>query len=362
MVNSIKNLFLLDYNDTIVLGMERVGYSLLKSFIGEEDYARLNASNVKANNKYEKYIKDDNFALSYEDAKEAWKNFKKSFYVNKIIGKNFFRTIAKFTEIDRFFQKKQDIDYKRYCCDNIIAPFVAMYNVYVTGVRPEDSFKNFVKKQISTSSKDCDNLMIINTGGPELIVKNELEEYMRLNPIKYGYLKYFLQNNLVFGSNTSLSKKDDGRVNTLIEILKDRKYNIDDSTHVVIVGDTEKDLKNYEQFDSMDTRNPRSVYILTNRVDNSEDLRKRALKCSKNAERIRRVSAILNRIGERIRISDTIRNRLDKNENFFKSRKENALEEIETIKKRKSSLAQIELAKRKNKSYKFVKTFDGISM
>ena len=30
MVNSIKNLFLLDYNDTIVLGMEKVGYSFLK--------------------------------------------------------------------------------------------------------------------------------------------------------------------------------------------------------------------------------------------------------------------------------------------------------------------------------------------
>lgn len=243
-------------------------------------------SNAKGNSKYEKYMNDDNFALSYEDAKKNWENFKKSFYIKKIKQCNFSRVTEKFNEIDSYFQQKKDVDYKKYCYDNIIAPFVAMYNVYVTGIRPENSFKDFMNRQVSYPLKDCTNLMIINTGGPEVMVKKELEEYTHLNPKQYGYLNYFLANDLVFGSNASLSKKDDGRVNTLIEILKDRKYNIDDNTHVVIVGDTEKDLENYEQFDNTYTKNPRSVYILTKRIDSCKDLAERQKDCSEKAKRI----------------------------------------------------------------------------
>ena len=207
MANTIKNLFLLDYNDTIVLGVEKVGYSFLESFIGEDKFKELKASNAKGNSIYEKYINDDNFTLSYEDAKKNWENFKESLYVRKIKQDKFPRTTAKFDEIDSLFQKKQDIDYKKYCYDNIIAPLVAMYNVYVTGVRPENSFRDFMSRQAPSPSKDCDNLMIINTGGPEVIVKKELEEYIHLDRDKYGYLNYFLANDLVFGSNASLSKK-----------------------------------------------------------------------------------------------------------------------------------------------------------
>ncbi len=274
MTKDIKNLFILDYNDTIVLGIEKVGYSFLKNFIGKDKFKELEVSNAKGNSTYEKYMNDDNFALSYEDAKKNWENFKKSFYIKKIKQCNFSRVTEKFAEIDNYFQQKQDVDYKKYCYDNIIAPFIAMYNVYVTGVRPETSLKEFMSKYPTHPPKDCGNLMIINTGGPEVIVKKELEEYIHLDRDRYSYLNYFLTSDLVFGSNASLSKKDNGRVNTLIDILKNRGYNIDDNTHVIIVGDTEKDLKNYEQFDNTYTKNPRSVYILTKRIDNCEDLKK----------------------------------------------------------------------------------------
>ena len=366
MANTIKNLFLLDYNDTIVLGVEKVGYSFLESFIGEDKFKELKASNAKGNSIYEKYINDDNFTLSYEDAKKNWENFKESLYVRKIKQDKFPRTTAKFDEIDSLFQKKQDIDYKKYCYDNIIAPLVAMYNVYVTGVRPENSFRDFMSRQAPSPSKDCDNLMIINTGGPEVIVKKELEEYIHLDRDKYGYLNYFLANDLVFGSNASLSKKDDGRVNTLIEILKDRKYNIDDNTHVVIVGDTEKDLKNYEQFDSINIKNPRSVYILTNRVDNYEDLNKRVLESSENMKRLEKLSARLEEVGKRIKTNKMDKginkDELEEEKRFYETRKIKALKEIHTIEDRKKSLEQKKLLTQGNKSYKFVKTFNGVSM
>lgn len=276
----IKNLFILDYNDTIVLGIEKVADYFIKDFFGEEIFNQIQNSNFDANNDFEKYKQDKSFNLTYSEAKNCWQNFKNEVCYLLLNNTNAESIKNKFQEFDKFFKKEQEIDYKKYCCDELICPLIAMYNIYVTQVKPEETFKIFMKKY-NTLDVTNDNLLLVNTGGPEIIVENEMKELIKLNSKKYDYLNYFLKNNLVFGSNASLSKADNGRIETIINILKNRGNIIDKNTRIIIVGDAKSDSQNFEEFNDKYPNISKSIFIVEKRTNNYNDLILRAEKYKK---------------------------------------------------------------------------------
>ena len=179
----IKNLFILDYNDTIVLGIEKVADYFIKDFFSEEIFNQIQNSNFDANNDFEKYKQDNSFTLTYSEAKNCWQNFKNGVCYLLLNNTNAESIKNQFQEFDKFFEKEQEIDYKKYCCDELICPLIAMYNIYVTQVKPEETFKIFMEKYNSLDVIN-DNLLLINTGGPEIVVENEIKELIKLNKLK----------------------------------------------------------------------------------------------------------------------------------------------------------------------------------
>ena len=332
----IKNLFILDYNDTIVLGIEKVADYFIKDFFGEEIFNQIQNSNFDANNDFEKYKQDNFFTLTYSEAKNCWQNFKNGVCYLLLNNTNAESIKNKFQEFDKFFEKEQEIDYKKYCCDELICPLIAMYNIYITQVKPEETFKIFMEKYNSLDVIN-DNLLLINTGGPEIVVENEMKELIKLNSKKYDYLNYFLKNNLVFGSNASLSKADDGRIETIINIIKNKGNNIDNNTKIIIVGDAKSDSQNFEEFNDKYPNISKSIFIVEKRTNNYDDLILRAEKYKKYKE-------------------NTIDNLLLKQ--FYSKREEATLKNIKKMQNREIWLEQIK--KEKKDTYNFVSDFSSI--
>lgn len=332
----IKNLFILDYNDTIVLGIEKIADYFIKDFFGEEIFNKIQNSNFDANNDFEKYKQDNSFTLTYREAKNCWQNFKNGVCYLLLNNTNAESIKNQFQEFDKFFEKEQEIDYKKYCCDELICPLIAMYNIYVTRVKPEETFKIFMEKYNSLDVIN-DNLLLINTGGPEIVVENEMKELIKLNSKKYDYLNYFLKNNLVFGSNASLSKADDGRIETIINIIKNKGNNIDNNTKIIIVGDAKSDSQNFEEFNDKYPNISKSIFIVEKRTNNYDDLILRAEKYKKYKE-------------------NTIDNLLLKQ--FYSKREEATLKNIKKMQNREIWLEQIK--KEKKDTYNFVSDFSSI--
>lgn len=332
----IKNLFILDYNDTIVLGIEKVADYFITDFFGEEIFNQIQNSNFDANNDFEKYKQDNSFTLSYDEAKNCWQNFKNGVCYLLLNNTNAESIKNQFQEFDKFFEKEQEINYKKYCCDELICPLIAMYNIYVTQVKPEETFKIFMEKYNSLDVIN-DNLLLINTGGPEIVVENEIKELIKLNSKKYDYLNYFLKNNLVFGSNASLSKADDGRIETIINIIKNKGNNIDNNTKIIIVGDAKSDSQNFEEFNDKYPNISKSIFIVEKRTNSYDDLILRAEKYKKYKE-------------------NTIDNLLLKQ--FYSKREEATLKNIKKMQNREIWLEQIK--KEKKDTYNFVSDFSSI--
>ena len=332
----IKNLFILDYNDTIVLGIEKIADYFIKDFFGEEIFNQIQNSNFDANNDFEKYKQDNSFTLTYREAKNCWQNFKNGVCYLLLNNTNAESIKNQFQEFDKFFEKEQEIDYKKHCCDELICPLIAMYNIYVTHVKPEETFKIFMEKYNSLDVIN-DNLLLINTGGPEIVVENEIKELIKLNSKKYDYLNYFLKNNLVFGSNASLSKADDGRIETIINIIKNKGNNIDNNTKIIIVGDAKSDSQNFEEFNDKYPNISKSIFIVEKRTNNYDDLILRAEKYKKYKE-------------------NTIDNLLLKQ--FYSKREEATLKNIKKMQNREIWLEQIK--KEKKDTYNFVSDFSSI--
>lgn len=332
----IKNLFILDYNDTIVLGIEKVADYFIKDFFSEEIFNQIQNSNFDANNDFEKYKQDNSFTLTYSEAKNCWQNFKNGVCYLLLNNTNAESIKNQFQEFDKFFEKEQEIDYKKYCCDELICPLIAMYNIYVTQVKPEETFKIFMEKYNSLDVIN-DNLLLINTGGPEIVVENEIKELIKLNSKKYDYLNYFLKNNLVFGSNASLSKADDGRIETIINIIKNKGNNIDNNTKIIIVGDAKSDSQNFEEFNDKYPNISKSIFIVEKRTNSYDDLILRAEKYKKYKE-------------------NTIDNLLLKQ--FYSKQEEATLKNIKKMQNREIWLGQIK--KEKKDTYNFVSDFSSI--
>ena len=272
----LDNIVIIDYNDTIVYGVERVGDYFLKDFFGEEIFNSIKNSNFKASNRFEIYKQDNSFQLSYIDAKKCWNNFKNEIFYYQLNNIKLNIIQKKFNEIDNFLKVEKNINYKTYCCDEILCPLIALYNIYITNIKPEENFRFFVEKYNNKK-----NILLINTGGPQKIVENELKEFIKLNSEKYNYLNYFIENNLIFGSSTLLSKADDGRIETIINILKNRGNIIDEHTRIIIIGDAESDSQNFEEFNDKYPDILKSIFIVEKRTNNYNDLILRAEKYKK---------------------------------------------------------------------------------
>lgn len=334
----IKNLFILDYNDTIVLGIEKVADYFITDFFGKEIFNQIQNSNFDANNDFEKYKQDNSFTLSYDEAKNCWQNFKNGVCYLLLNNTNAESIKNQFQEFDKFFEKEQEIDYKKYCCDELICPLIAMYNIYITQVKPEETFKIFMEKYNSLDVIN-DNLLLINTGGPEIVVENEIKELIKLNSKKYNYLNYFLKNNLVFGSNASLSKADAGRIETIINILKNRGNIIDENTRIIIIGDAKSDSQNFEEFDDKYPNISKSIFIVEKRTNNYDDLILRAEKYKKYQ-------------------TSNINNK--KLENFYNNQEKATLKNIKKIQNRENWLKQVK--KENVHIYHFVSDFSNINI
>ena len=142
----IKNLFILDYNDTIVYGIERVSDYFLKDFFGEEIFNNIKNSSFEASNEFEIYKQDNFFKLSYIDAKKYWENFKNGIFYYQLNDVKSSVIQKRFNEIEEFFKTEKNINYKEYCCDEILCLLIALYNIYITNIKPEENFKYFVQK------------------------------------------------------------------------------------------------------------------------------------------------------------------------------------------------------------------------
>lgn len=277
----INKLFVLDYNDTIVLGVEKIIYDFCISFFGKDTYKKIDSiEKSKGNNNLDRYIKDKNLTLNTEQFRKYLNNFKESEFFTVL--NNNKQTAEKIASINEDFSNIEENDnLKSFCCNKILYPLIAMYNVHITGVRPEDSFKTFMQKH----SDKNDELIIINTGGPQCSIENELTEYINLDNNEYGYLKYFTTNKLIFGCNELSCKKDSGRIQKLTEELKNRGYKINKNTEIILIGDTKKDIDNFEEIDRQVF--PKSkIFILTKRIDWTDDLITRKEKYKEKAEKV----------------------------------------------------------------------------
>lgn len=278
----INKLFVLDYNDTIVLGIEKVIEDFCIAFFGKDIYEKIKLiERSKGNNILDRYVKDESFTLNVEQLKKYWNNFEKSeFFTVLNNNKHTAEKIASIINEDLSNIKEND-NLKSFCCNKILYPLIAMYNVHITGVRPEDSFKTFMQKH----SNKNDELIIINTGGPQCSIENELIEYINLDNKKYEYLKYFTVNKLIFGCNELSCKRDSDRIQKLTEELKNRGYKISKNTEIILIGDTKKDIDNFEEIDRQFF--PRSkIFILTRRIDWTDDLMTRKEKHKEKAEKV----------------------------------------------------------------------------
>lgn len=277
----INKLFVLDYNDTIVLGIEKIIDDFCIAFFGKDIYKKIKSiEKSKGNNTLDRYVKDESFTLNVEQLKKYWNNFKKSEFFT-ILNDNE-QTAKKIVSINKYLSNiKENNNLKHFYCNNILYPLIAMYNVHITGVRPEDSFKTFMQKH----SNKNDELIIINTGGPQCSIENEIIEYINLDNKKYEYLKYFTVNKLIFGCNELSCKRDSDRIQKLIEELKNRGYKISKNTEIILIGDTKKDIDNFEEIDRQFF--PRiKIFILTRRIDWTDDLIARKEKHKEKAKKV----------------------------------------------------------------------------
>lgn len=327
----IKNLFILDYNDTIVYGIERVSDYFLKDFFGEEIFNNIKNSSFEASNEFEIYKQDNSYQLSYIDAKKYWNNFKNGIFYYQLNDVKSSAIQKRFNEIEEFFKTEKNINYKEYCCDEILCLLIALYNIFITNVKPEENFKFFVDKY-----NNKENILLINTGGPQKIVENELKEFIQLNIDEYNYLKYFLDNQLIFGATSTLSKKDDSRINILINLLKERNIQIDKHTKIIIIGDAESDAKNFEEFAIKQPDIKKSIFIIEKRVNDYNDLiiRSKKYKLKK----------------DQINISNQLKD-------FYENQEKLALKIIKKVEDRKDWIRNTKPIK---KNYNFVENFSKI--
>ncbi len=383
----MERVVFLDYNDTIVLSMEKSMLPITKAFFPIEEFIpKTKGKGGSPITPILEYVDDDSKELTYSQVNKFFDNFEKNsiypelFSGNKNI-ENFL--IKKKEELKKYLNEeenkspltqisasKKPKNAKDFLFNDLIFPLIAKYNVHFSNVRPQETFKQFFEE----NNKDG-TLMLINTGGPEEIVKNEMREFIELDPEKYGYLEYFLKNDLIFGTNINASKKEYGRVNSLLEVLKYRGFDINENTMITLVGDTEKDIKNYDEIDNNLYPN-KEIFILKERLENVDDLNERKRETEECISANKKIIQILENDEEtefsakRVQLVDNLKSDSEKLKEekkilekarklleFYMKRKANIEKELEEIEKRGVKLGEKEEKNPDGKHVKFVRNF-----
>ena len=95
----------------------------------------------------------------------------------------------------------------------------------------------------------------------------------------------FTVNKLIFGCNELSCERDSNRIQKFTEELKNIRYKISKNTEIILIGDTKKDIDNFEEIDRQFF--PRSKkFILTKRIDWTDDLMTRKEKYKEKAEKV----------------------------------------------------------------------------
>lgn len=285
-----------DYDDTITKGSDSTFSKVSSAVIGFEEFERIKTlpSNL-GKEWFGRYINEN--SLTIEKAQLMWNNFKETELYQKFVEAN----NSSINEVLAKGENMPNNNITEFYIKQLTCPLIALYNVYIEKLTPEESFFELYKKV-----KAEGDILIINTLKPQETIIVELREYAKINGEKYKAFEEMIENQMVFGTIYESCKVDSNRINFLLKSKSDLLKT--PTQEIIIMGDSFTDCVNFQEAHVINPSSSKFLFVETRLEETIKSLSEKVDKLRDNAEELTKATAKLkhmknelNQINEQIK-------------------------------------------------------------